>query len=1237
MTFDWNQRFNSFANRLGSDSLKRSSRRLYGSHCVCHMIFFLFLLAGLFSSHAQHPISFRHLSTANGLSYLGVSDMCTDRKGNLWVGTGNGLNMFNGQTVERYFATEYPQLQNSNVVHVACDRHDRLWVLTTNGNLTIVDEKRKFHRAGLYLDQQFLKTRWILSTYDGQLLLFTSSGHYRLKQDLPLTAMDSLSLDDFDFVPIAGFEPVQAMGYRQVFRFDEDHYFFIQDTMIYSVNYSAGKVEKKWHTGALVALTKMKDGALLAFDQKEKKVRKIDPGNWTSTYPFASLRDQYGETVQANFRFAEWINEEEIILTTEKSGIYIYNPTLSTIRNYRHHFADPSSLSSNVTSTVLVHPTGWIFITCAPTGLSYFDSREVVHTQSVFVAPDGTGYDGYIAAITTRDNEHYYIGTSEGLLKWHRPSNRVQFLHFTTKEGMPLPSPQEIINIVIDSLQQKWITTITQGIFVIDAHDRLLKHFYDAGLQRSSLKMERIYRLYLGPDQYIWACGRNGISRMNPVTLREDRFEGQPLSYFDTLSVAEMEFDSDGHIWAAVGAGGGVVQCRSDNGAIRRYRTTDGLVHSGIFDIGIDLDNNVFAGTRGGLSIIHTNGRMKTLTQKDGLIMNRAEGLLRDDHGRMWIGNDIGLVCYNPADSSLRTFDTRHGLSVYGFRVGSYFRMPNGEFMLGTPHGFQYFQPDKLFDKEVSFTTLINKIESSDIVSNINRTDTFHLGSTDRQVTFHFSTIDFSPFVRTYYEYRLEGMDSGWTSSVDQHAVRYNALPPGKYIFKVRVSHDNKNWHPAENEVHFTIATPFYQKTWFILSGLAIFLALMWGLLRYTRRKQAEQREQLETEAVIHYFASQINRHKHTDELLWDVAKNCISKLDLEECVIYRLEPTRRVLIQTAAYGPKNPDSKTILQPIEIPLGQGITGSVAVSGKAEIVNNTQKDNRYIVDDATRQSEICVPILLNNEVIGVIDSEHSQKNFFTPRHQSLLTAIALLTATQLQRIHAEEDKQKAEIEVLKNKQKATESRLQSLRLQMNPHFLFNALNSIQQMILANEEMVATKYLSRFSKLLRSILVHSDRESITLREELEILKLYVELESVRFKEAFTYSIECDEEIDTDEVKIPTLLIQPFVENAIWHGLMHKEGMRHLHIQFTDGGDHVLCVVQDNGIGRDKAREMKLATGQGKQHTSKGIAVSMERLEAMQKNGGPPGTLHIVDLKDEHGLPNGTRVEIKIPIQN
>lgn len=1202
---------------------------------IARSVVLLFVvLPCILSAGGRNSLTCMHLNTSHGLSYIGVTDMCSDQQGNMWIGTGNGLNLFNGKTVERYFATEYPQLKNSTIVHVACDHKNRIWVLTANGNLTIIDEKRNFHRAGLYDQGEFLRTRWIVESQGGTLMLLTSKGHYMLRPDLNLTGMDSLRLEHFTHLPIAGFEDLQTQSYRQVFRLDDNRHLFVRDDVFYNVNYYTRQVEQTYPFPYCTALTGIGDSTLMVYDREAGEVKTINLVTGSIAYPFRSIRDQYGKPVNATFRYAEKINAHEIVLTTERDGIYFYDLKLNTIYNHRHHFADASSISANATSTICVHPSGWVFVTCIPSGVSYFNSREVVHSQSVFVDDHGAGYDGYITAIATRDNETYYIGTGEGLMEWNRTTNMTEFLHYRTADGDPLPESQEIPSILIDHLNQVWVSMITQGVIVLDMQRNLVRHITTSGPKHTALKMERVNRLYLGQDGYVWVCGRNGICRIHPATFHVDHLTDSPLSYFDTLFCSLLEMPDRDNIWVAIAPGGGVAHCHLPSGKIARYTTREGLVNNGIFDLGSDRDHNIYVGTRGGLSIIMTDGRIRNLTQRDGLLMDRVEGLLSDAQNRMWIGNDIGLACYTPADSSLVTFDARYGLSIYGFRVGAYHQMPNGEFAFGTPHGFQYFHPDSLLNTQITLSTRIHRIETRHTASYLSGTEAFSLAPNDRQVTFYFSTVDFAPEVRTWYQYQLEGLDRDWISLVDQQAVRYNALPAGDYTFKIRMSHNRRHWIPAENAVRLHVAAPFYQRWWFRTSGVLLIGMLGWVLIGRIRSKQRDQREQLETEAIIHYFASQINRHNQVREMLWDVAKHCISKLDLEECVIYLLDPERDLLVQHAAYGPKNPEGQVILNPIEIPVGRGITGGVAQSKVAEIVNDIRNDPRYIVDDDTRQSEIAVPILINDQVIGVIDSEHSQRNYFSQRHMDILTTIAALCANQIQRVRAEEDKQQAMIEVLKNKQKVTESRLQSLRLQMNPHFLFNALNSIQQMILANEEMVATRYLSRFSKLLRTILIHSDKEMVTLREELDILRLYVDLEAVRFKEAFTYDIVCDEEIDLDEVKIPTLLIQPFVENAIWHGLMHKEGNRRLVVRFEEQEDFLHCTIEDNGIGREKAREMKLSTGQGQSHTSKGIAVSIERLKNIGANGHS-GDLKIVDLKLASGEATGTRVEIRIPI--
>jgi len=549
-----------------------------------------------------------------------------------------------------------------------------------------------------------------------------------------------------------------------------------------------------------------------------------------------------------------------------------------------------------------------------------------------------------------------------------------------------------------------------------------------------------------------------------------------------------------------------------------------------------------------------------------------------------------------------------------------------------------------LFAHSAAAQTIQKKIIANNFILQIETGKNFSgnenayiLSAEGNDVSFYFTGGDRYKTLQRFFRYQFLGVDKNWQAFSLPYSVKYHSLEHGAWQFIVQSSSDGKQWQNETAPIVFTIEAPFWKTWWFRVIGVLIGLSLIGYVINFYKQKQKEKEQELETELVITYFASQINKHGNTDNLLWDVAKNCISRLHFEDCVIYMLDEERNVLVQKAAYGPKNPVDFTIHAPIEIPIGTGIVGTVARTGKAEIIGNTATDARYIVDDKRRYSEITVPVLIDGKVVGVIDSEHRRKNFFNHRHLKILNTIAALCASQIQLAQAAEERKAAEIELLHNKQKALESRLQSLRLQMNPHFLFNALNSVQQMILANEEMIATKYLSRFSKLLRAILVHSDKETITLKEELDILHLYVELESIRFKEAFQYKIICDESIDTEEVKVPALLIQPFVENAIWHGLMHKESDRQLLIEFTEKGEWLTCVVEDNGVGRKKAQEVKGITVNGAKHQSKGISVSTERLKAMKGSNGDYGTIDFKDLHKSDGTAAGTRIAIHFPILN
>jgi LytS/YehU family sensor histidine kinase len=399
-------------------------------------------------------------------------------------------------------------------------------------------------------------------------------------------------------------------------------------------------------------------------------------------------------------------------------------------------------------------------------------------------------------------------------------------------------------------------------------------------------------------------------------------------------------------------------------------------------------------------------------------------------------------------------------------------------------------------------------------------------------------------------------------------------------------------------------------------------------------RKIEEQREEIEMEQAINYFASSMSEQQTVDNILWDVAKNCIGRLQFEDCVIYIFDEEKNALVQKAAHGPKSPRQYEISRPIEIQLGQGIVGSVALSGRAEIIPDTTKDPRYIIDDEQRLSEITVPITYDGKVLGVIDCEHSKKRFFTQKHLSILTTIASLCANKIIRAWAEEEKREAQMILMSTQQKMTEVEMQALRAQMNPHFIFNCLNSINRYIVKSDQTTASLYLTKFAKLIRLILDNSNCKNVILTNELEALKLYIEMEALRFDKKFTYEIKVEPNLGTDTVELPPLIIQPYVENAIWHGLLHKESNGHLCISISMAGESMLqCIIEDNGVGREKAKMLKSKTAISRK--SLGMQLTENRLSLLNKHAELNASVEIIDLHDDVNEGLGTKVVLRIPV--
>ncbi|MEO6837291.1 MAG: histidine kinase [Ginsengibacter sp.] len=394
-------------------------------------------------------------------------------------------------------------------------------------------------------------------------------------------------------------------------------------------------------------------------------------------------------------------------------------------------------------------------------------------------------------------------------------------------------------------------------------------------------------------------------------------------------------------------------------------------------------------------------------------------------------------------------------------------------------------------------------------------------------------------------------------------------------------------------------------------------------------------KSRLEMEQINNFFSTSLLLKNDVDDILWDVTKNLISKLDFEDCLIYMWNDDKTKMVQRAGFGAKDTRELLAKFPCDLAPGEGIVGTVAQTGKAIIVYDTSKDPRYFSEGYSGQSEISVPIKYEEEVIGVIDSEHSQIGFFNEKHLQSISTIANLMAGKIKSIESDRQLRNQKAQLDNVSKQVIELQLAALRSQMNPHFIFNALNSIKKFVITNDAENADKYLVKFAKLIRSILDNSRSGTITVQKEIDTLTLYLGLEKLRFGEKLNYHIHADTSLLESNVLLPTMIVQPFVENAILHGIMHKESNGEVLICFKDHESYSEIIIKDDGVGRKLSLELNPDVKE--KHTPLGINVTTQRLVSLKTSPEIPAGIEINDLENPDGTSAGTSVKIFVPKLN
>lgn len=686
--------------------------------------------------------------------------------------------------------------------------------------------------------------------------------------------------------------------------------------------------------------------------------------------------------------------------------------------------------------------------------------------------------------------------------------------------------------------------------------------------------------------------------------------ENSPLIYY----YDKLASDHSGNIWLA--SNFGLSSFNVKNEVFTHFKPIESEMKKygcNVWNVLCDADGKIWYAAFHGLfradpTTMQLDTIIKTSTESNQVVFP----FFMESDGRIWFSSSKDFYICEKGSKDLKEFT----LSQPTNNIFRYFQgviLPNEVKLFISNYEILWYDHQK-HQKSITISPpLVNWISSGDSTYTSNTYDIL-LNSDQNYFSFTYSTISGAAHSNLEYQYKVDGVDEEWIPATKGSTASYNNLSGGEYWIYVRVRASGGEWIQIEKPVHVRIALKFFETTTYKVSViLAILLAL--GAIYYWRRR-TENRIKQES-AVANYIDR--SGEFSFEELSKLLVTTCVEDLNYTHSAIYLKDQDGSFKLQSKISNRKTDWElpNTIQTKLE-------------SSVAEIQEIIAKQ----FNEVNKSTWQVIPIQQDEELLAILTLSVHQNNISFQGDQNALDKLVALYANTIINYQAEiEVKQKeemlAQVNVL-----LKESQLESLRAQMNPHFVFNCLNSIQQSIVMRNYSEAGMYLNKFSRLFRMVLNNSSRSLITLEEEMNVLTLYIELEHMRFQEKFEYIIECSDEMDAEEVMIPSMLLQPFVENALWHGLMHKEGDRKLHVRFYMRDEDVfVCEIDDNGIGREKAKIIKHQRTETKSNESKGIKISVDRLHLIGIQQNKQAEVTFIDKHDEQGQSTGTLVRFDI----
>lgn len=925
-----------------------------------------------------------------------------------------------------------------------------------------------------------------------------------------------------------------------------------------------------------------------------------------------------GDSTTITCNFINYVFQDKpgrIIVCTPK-GLNVFDLKTGKARQYKSREANLRSTPGNIINCMV--KDGTIYWTGSNFGLVRYDSKTYENIRFLNRPDDPRSLSDNIVKIVYLDRQHnVWVGTNQGLNLFN--ADEENFTVFKHDPNNPATISANSISAVFeDSFGRFWVGTDGGGLNLFDKENHIFSKVHHSGKSGHTPASERIYSIYEDRTGNIWFGTFNGVEIIDRYAPGFSLFQPNPTDAYSLSSnyVGSFFEISPDVFWIGTDNGINIFDQKKESFSHILYNpnATEGISSKRIRPILRDRFGNLWIGTRdAGLDKLEAaSGKYyhfrPSIQNKNSICDDYILCLHEGSDGLIWVGTNNGLNTIHPVSHQVMVFknipdDTT---SLSDNSVYSIYEDSEKNLWMATKNGLNRYNASGR-----NFTSFF---KDNGIENNRQSANKLFCIYEDSQNNFWIGTRGngLIKFDRKTFQFTSYTMNDGL---------------PNNVVYGILEDDDKNLWMSTNRGI-----SKFNSKT-----GTFLNFDVTDGLQSNEFNAQSYLKSQSGEfffggmKGFNSFFPSDI----HINPTIPNIVITGFKKFNIQQPLQIFDGDTIRLRhndnffsLWFSALDFTNPGKNKYAYKLE---------------------NYNKDWTYV--DAGRHfaeytnvnpgTYLFRVIGSNNDGIWNTKGVHLTIIIERPWYKTWFFKIGLLAGIvffiwliivlrvgQIRKKHVMEKK------MLHIEKQMFEFQQKALRLQMNPHFIFNSLNSIQSFILSNDIDLAVNYLSRFSQLMRLILANSSESIIPLADELQAIRYYIEIEQLRFENKFTYNIQVDPDIDEEFVGIPPMILQPYVENAIIHGLIHKSTSGNISLEIKKTDNRINCIITDDGIGRTKAREIKKMSGLNSK--SRGMMITRDRLEILNKSSNEKHAVSVTDLYNNQSEPAGTRVELIITIQ-